>query len=73
MGWTRSNKGVVSLVTGLLLTVSEEWPDGINWFFACWYRFKKIKSWSKSSWVGMVKNACGQSGHGTPKLTVSQK
>ena len=21
------------------LTVSEEWTDGINWFFACSYRF----------------------------------
>ena len=33
----------------------------------------KVKSWSKIFWVGMVKNGCGQSGHGTIKLTVSQK
>ena len=57
----------------LKLTVSEEWTDGINWFFACWYRFTKIKSWSKIYWVGMVKNGCGYSGHGTLKMTVFQK
>ena len=28
---------------------------------------------SKIFWVGMVKNGCGQSGHGTLKLTVSQE
>ena len=30
----------------LKLTVSEGWTDGVNWFFACQYRFTKIKSWS---------------------------
>ena len=43
----------------LKLTVSEEWTDGINWFFACWYRFTKIKSWSKMFSVDIVKNGCG--------------
>ena len=37
-------------------------------FFACWYRFSKIKSWSKLFWLGMVKNGCGQSDLWTPKL-----
>ena len=55
------------------LTVSERWKDGINWFFACWYRFTKIKNWSKKFWVGIAKNVRGQSGHWTLKLTVSQK
>ena len=55
----------------LKLTVSEEWTDGINWFFACQYRFTKIKSWSKHFWVGIVKNGCGQSDHRTLKLSVS--
>ena len=55
----------------LKLTVSEEWIDGIDWYFACWYSFTKIKSWSKIFWVGLVKNGCGQSGHGTLKLAVS--
>ena len=33
----------------------------------------KIKCWSNIFWVGMVKNGCGQSGHGNLKLTVPQK
>ena len=56
----------------LKLTVSEEWTDGINWFFCMLiHRFTKIKSWSKFFWVGIVKNGCGQSGHETLKLAVS--
>ena len=31
----------------LKLIVSEEGTKWINWFFACWYRFTKIKSWTK--------------------------
>ena len=45
--------------------------DGINGFFVCWYRFTKIKSWSKIYRVGWSKNGCGQSGHGTLKSAVS--
>ena len=51
--------------------VSEEWTDGLHWFFACWYRFTKIKSWSKIYWVGMVENGCGKSVHETLKSAVS--
>ena len=49
-------------------------PEQINkiaWFFACRYKFIWIKCWSKIFWIGMIKNGCGQSGHGTLKLTVS--
>ena len=28
----------------LKLAVSEEWTDGINWFFVCWYRFISVFS-----------------------------
>ena len=31
----------------LKLTLSEEWKNGINLFFACWCRFITVKSWSK--------------------------
>ena len=37
----------------LKLTVSQEWIDGMNWFFACWCKFMKVISmifgwaWSK--------------------------
>ena len=47
--------------------------DGINWFFAFKYKFKQIKMQWKIFGVGMVKNGCGEFGHGTLKLTVSQK
>ena len=33
----------------------------------------EIKSWLKNVGVGMVKNRCGQSGHKTLKLAVSQE
>ena len=41
------------------------------YFFACWY--KLIRKLSKIFWLGMVKNGCGQSGHWTLKLTVSEE
>ena len=52
-GWKNFLVGVVKNVYGQpghqtqKLTVSEEWTDRVNWFFACWYRSKKVKSWSK--------------------------
>ena len=33
----------------------------------------KLKSQSKTFWAGIVKNVCGQSGHGTLKLTIYEK
>ena len=57
----------------LKLTVSENWADRINWFFACSYRFTKNKGWTKRFWVSMFKNGCGHSAHRTLKLTVFQK
>ena len=33
----------------------------------------KLKVDQKNVWLGMVKNGCGQSGHGTLKLTVPQE
>ena len=76
-GWAWSKMSAVNLVDGLFwgmeLTVSEEWADGINWFFACWYKFMQIKRCLKIFGVGMVKNRCGQSGDGTLKWTVSKK
>ena len=43
------------------------------WFFAYWDQFKKIRFWSISFWVGMVKIGCGQSSYETLKLNVSQE
>ena len=55
----------------LKLTVSEEWTDETNWFFTCWYMITKLKVTQKILGLPFVKNGCNQSGHGTPKLTVS--
>ena len=55
------------------LTISPEHKDEKAWFFACWYRSVKIKSWLKYIGVGMVKNGCGYSGLRILKLAVSQK
>ena len=57
----------------LKLTVSQERTDGTNWFFACWYNFTQIKRWLKIFGVSVVKTGCGQSGHGTLKLTVFEE
>ena len=46
----------------LKLTESEDWTDGIIWFFTCWYRFTKIKAdkkllgqaWSKMGLASLV-------------------
>ena len=43
------------------------------WFFACWYIFMEIKSWLKFFGVGVVKNGCGYSVHGTLILAGSQE
>ena len=53
----------------LKLTVSQEWADGINLFFAYWCMITKIKSWWKIFGVGMVKIGCDLSGLGTQKWT----
>ena len=29
------------------------------WFFACWYKFRKTKSWFNDFWVGLVKDGRG--------------
>ena len=54
-------------------TVSLEENDEKARFFACWYRFMEIKSWSKSIVVGVVKNVFDHSSHRTLKLAVSQE
>ena len=53
-------------------TIFSEQIDKII-FFACCYKFTKIKSPSKSFCLGMVINVCGQSGLWTLRWTVSQE
>ena len=41
------------------LTLSQEWIHGMNWFFACWFEFRKAKSYFTDFWVYSVKNGHG--------------
>ena len=36
--------------------VSQEWIDEMSWFFTCWYKFRKAKSYFNNSRMGMLKN-----------------
>ena len=51
----------------LKLAVSQEWIDAMNWFLACWWKFKEVKSYSNDFWVGLVKNGHGHLVHETLK------
>ena len=66
-------QNVLNQISGFLINHVFTKISEIAWFFACWYKFTEIKSWLKNFGVGMVRNGCGQSGHGTLKLTVSQE
>ena len=52
-------------------TLSQEWNYTINWRFTWWYMIK-IKIWSEIFLLGIVKNMCDQSGHGTLNLNLSK-
>ena len=58
------------LINQYLQNRSVKWPGLLD---AGRNSHKLIISWSKNFWVGMVINGCGQSGHGTLKLTLSQE
>ena len=45
----------------------------MSWFSACWYKFRKAKSYFNNYWVGMVKNGWGLTDHGTPRSGLSHK
>ena len=53
--------------------VSQEWIDEMSWLFACWYKFRKAKSYFNNDWVGMVKNEWGLIDHETLKSHISHK
>ena len=50
---------------------SQIWMDRMNWFFACWYKFRKVKSWFSDFWVGAIKNGRTVLVHETLKSIVS--
>ena len=53
--------------------VSQESIDKLSWFFACWYKFRKAKSYFNNYWVDIVKNARDLIEHRTLKPSVSHK
>ena len=57
----------------LKFTLPQEWTDGINWIFACWYKFMQLKFLSKILGFSMVKNGFNQLCDGILKLTVSKE
>ena len=62
----KSRYGHVGLRT-LRSSVSQEWIDEVSWFFPCWYKFRKAKSYVNSYWMGTVKNGWGLIDHGILK------
>ena len=64
--------GLLGLRT-LKSAVSQEWIDELGWFFACWYKCMKAKSYFNNYWVVVVKNGQGLKGCGTLKWDISYK
>ena len=53
--------------------VSQEWTHELGWFFVCWYKFMKAKSYFNNCWVIVVKNGRGIKDRGTLKPGISHK
>ena len=64
--------GVVSHGT-LKFTLSQERIDWVKWYFACWYKFRKAKSYCIDFWEGMVRKGCGYLVHETLRSAVSKE
>ena len=67
-GWARSKMGAASLVIGFQNWLSQEWIDGINWYFACWYKFRKPRNYFNDV---VVKSGHGHVVYETLKSAVS--
>ena len=59
---------VTRLVMGQL-TVFQKLKDGINWFFACWCKFRQAKSWFNDFWVCRSKLAMSMRIYWKPDLS----
>ena len=57
----------------LKLAVSQEGMNGINWFWVCWYKCRKAKSYFNNFCVVKIKSGHGFLGFGTLKSVVSQE
>ena len=64
-GCGQSGQGTLKLI------VSQKWADGINWFFACWHKFSKARTYLNDFGVGVNKNSHGLLVHEIPKSALS--
>ena len=70
MGIVKNGSG--QFANGILkLTVSQEWTNGMNWFFACRCEFRKTTSYCNIFWMDVVENGRDQLVYGTLKSAVS--
>ena len=53
--------------------VSQEWVNELGWFFACWYKFMKAKSYFNNYWMGVIKNGRGLKDRRILKPGISHK
>ena len=67
-GWAWSKNGSGQSGHGsLILAVSQERIDVMNWFFTCCCKFRKAKSYFNDFWVGLVRNEFSHLVHETLK------
>ena len=64
--------GLLGLRT-LKYAQSQEWISELGWFFACWYKFMKAKSYFNNYCVDVAKNGRGLKYHGILKPVISHK
>ena len=50
----KNGRGIFDL-GALKSALSQEWIDEMGWFFARWYKFRKVNSYFDNFWVGIVK------------------
>ena len=67
---TKNGWGLLGCGT-LTSAVSQEGIYELVWFFTCWFKFTKAKSYFDNYWVDMVKNGQGLIDHGILKPGVS--
>ena len=78
IGFISRRNYVNKLIFGVLVKIqkthrSQEWIDEISWFFACWYKFRKVDSYFDYYWVGIVRNGWSLIDHRTLNSDVSHK
>ena len=68
----KNGHGLLGLGT-LKSAVSYEWINELGWFFACWYKFMKAKTYFNNYCEGVFKNGQRLKDCGTLKPGISHK